>query len=125
MRKFSKHDVFLLLFIAIFACVSMGFWFYQTFQSFDQVVIEVNGSLYGTYDISEDQTIEIVADGEVCNTILIEDETVTMITSTCPDHLCEHQGTISKNGQQIVCLPNKVVVQLKGQEETEYDSIAQ
>ncbi len=125
MRKFSKHDVILLCFIALFAVISMGFWFYQTLQSFDQVLIEVDGELYGTYDIQKNQTISIVVDGEVSNTVVIENQTVTMIESTCPDHLCEHQGTISKNGEQIVCLPNRVVIQLKTSEETGYDSIAQ
>lgn len=33
-----------------------------------------------------------------------------IIDSSCPDKLCIHQGYINKNGQTILCLPEKVLV---------------
>ena len=42
----------------------------------------------------------------------------------CPDKLCVHQKAISKNHEMIVCLPNKVVVEVTGSEENGFDSIA-
>lgn len=38
--------------------------------------------------------------------------------------LCVHQKAISKNHEMIVCLPNKVVVEVTGSEENGFDSIA-
>ena len=35
-----------------------------------------------------------------------------MISADCPDHLCVKQGKISADGEMIVCLPNKVTVQI-------------
>ena len=35
----------------------------------------------------------------------------SMISATCPDHLCKKQKAIDENGGTIVCLPNKVVIE--------------
>ena len=47
-----------------------------------------------------------------------------MIEADCPDQLCVHQKAISKDRETIVCLPNKVVVEVKSKTESEFDSIA-
>lgn len=47
-------------------------------------------------------------------TVHIEDGRVWVTDADCPDKLCEHTGAISRAGQQIVCLPNAVVITLTG-----------
>lgn len=46
----------------------------------------------------------------------VRDGRVRMEDSACPDKLCVKTGWISKPGQGIVCLPNRVVVEVKGGE---------
>ena len=50
------------------------------------------------------------------NTVVIENGTVYMKDADCPDKLCEKTGKISKNGETIVCLPHRVVVEIQGGE---------
>ncbi|MHB9154235.1 MAG: NusG domain II-containing protein [Endomicrobiales bacterium] len=33
--------------------------------------------------------------------------------SECPKHLCSHQGNIQYPGQTLVCVPNRVLVEIK------------
>lgn len=47
-------------------------------------------------------------------TVRIEDGKVWVTDADCPDKLCEHAGAISRAGQQIVCLPNAIVITLTG-----------
>ena len=46
-----------------------------------------------------------------------------MIDATCPDHICVNQKEISKTGETIVCLPNKVIVEIKGADSSELDAV--
>ena len=82
-------------------------------QGEKQVRITVEGELYGIYDLQEEQTIEI-NDSNLCR---IQDGEVNMTEADCPDKLCMHQGPISISGETIVCLPNKVVIEIVGKDE--------
>ena len=55
---------------------------------------------------------------------MIENGKVKMKEADCPDQICVHHRAISKNRETIVCLPNKVVVEIVSSEESELDSIA-
>jgi len=78
-----------------------------------QVVITQNGEVYGTYDLKENRTIYIEG-GSGTNTVKIQDGSVSMIEASCPDQVCVHTHPLSKEkGGIIVCLPHKVVVELK------------
>ena len=48
------------------------------------------------------------------NLIEIGDEKVRVIEASCPDKLDVKQGYISKTGEVIVCLPNRLVIEIKG-----------
>ena len=49
----------------------------------------------------------------------IKDGYVTMTEADCPDHLCMKQKRISKTGGTIVCLPNRVVLEIVSRESSE------
>ncbi len=66
-----------------------------------------------TYDLplGKDATLTVESSaGE--NTIVVEGGTVRVSEANCPNLDCVHQGEISNAGQQIVCLPHKLVVSI-------------
>nr|WP_296006905.1 NusG domain II-containing protein [uncultured Blautia sp.] len=81
--------------------------------------ITVSGKEYGVYSLDEDQVIKI-GDTNVCE---IKDKKVTMISAECPDQLCIHQGPICLQGETIVCLPNKVVLEVTGMKQTDKEAL--
>lgn len=85
--------------------------------------ITIKGDLYGTYSMTEDQVIEI-NETNICE---IKDGKVHMIEAKCPDHLCLKQGSVHTQGETIVCLPNRVVLEIssKGKSEDQIDSLVQ
>ena len=85
--------------------------------------ISVDGKVYGAYSLEDKQEIKI-GDTNVCQ--IEEDGTVSMTEADCPDHLCVKQGKIKEFGESIVCLPNKVVLEIVTDKKTaeEIDSIA-
>lgn len=81
--------------------------------------ITVSGEEYGIYSLEEDQVIKI-GDTNVCE---IKGKKVTMISADCPDQLCIHQGSVRLQGETIVCLPNKVVLEITGAEQEEEGAV--
>jgi hypothetical protein len=49
---------------------------------------------------------------------------VRVAKSDCPRQICSHTGWISAQAQTIVCVPNKVLVEIKGGGENKYDAVS-
>jgi hypothetical protein len=112
--------IFILLIIALFA-----FSFLKTSGQGATVEIRIAQKLYGTYDLNINQEIHILDDkGHSLLTCLINDGTIKVISSECPDKICVDEGSIMLSGQTIVCLPNKVVIKIIGSDET-FDGVLQ
>ncbi|MGI6585170.1 MAG: NusG domain II-containing protein [Gracilibacteraceae bacterium] len=92
-----------------------------------QIVIETNGDLYKVVAMEEGmerQEIHIeFKNGKYIN-IVIDENGAYVRDVVCPDKVCQKTGLISKAGQSIVCLPNRVVVYIEGKDESEIDGIS-
>lgn len=53
------------------------------------------------------------------NEIEISNGSVRILDADCPDKICVKDGAIREPGQILVCLPNKVVVEIKGDSKTQ------
>lgn len=76
-------------------------------------VVTVDGEEVGRYDLSRDGTYPIVGWNGGSNLLVIEDGAARVAEASCPDKLCAHTGHISRTGERIVCLPNRVVVEIR------------
>lgn len=70
--------------------------------------IRIEDKIYGEYDLNVDQNISI----NDTNTCVIKDKTVTMTNASCPDKLCVHTLPINQYGGTIICLPNRVILEI-------------
>ncbi len=120
----KKRDIILIISLLLVGVIALLIWHFIYSVDGKFVSVEQRGNLIGTYPLNEDKEIEIEHRGQVVNKIIIEDGYCYMENAECPDHLCIKQGKIEKIGQTIVCLPNKVVVTVISDSDTEYDSIA-
>ena len=77
----------------------------------DKVRISLDGEIYGVYPLGEDREIDVTEDGHT-NHITIKDGQVSMSYSTCRNQVCVNAGAISETKDAIVCLPNRVVVEI-------------
>ena len=76
-----------------------------------------NGELVFEYPIgSSVKTVISAPDGEGSNTVVIEDKKVRISAADCPGHDCVNKGTITKSGEEIICLPHKLVIRIEGGE---------
>ncbi len=66
-------------------------------------------------DLSKDSTT-VVSTELGTNLVVVENGTVRVSEADCPNHDCVDQGAISKAGQQIVCLPHKLTIDISDRE---------
>lgn len=77
-------------------------------------VVSVDGEVVARYSLSVDG--EYSLNGGT-NTLVIEKGRAFVTYASCPDGLCINQGKISMTGERIVCLPNRVMIEIVGAEE--------
>lgn len=121
--KFRKSDYLLisaLLLVALFA-----FAVVHILQGGDAGYVEimVDGKIEKTFSLEENQSY-VVDNQYGRNVITIENGKVYVEDADCPDKLCVKQGTISKNGQSLICLPHKLIVKIVSDTEDEVDAVA-
>jgi len=51
--------------------------------------------------------------------LVVEDGRAHLENAPCPLKICEVMGPIDRSGQVIVCLPNRIVIKVSGQEEVD------
>ncbi|WP_434578650.1 NusG domain II-containing protein [Thermoanaerobacterium thermosaccharolyticum] len=116
-------DKILIGVLLVISLISGYFTYYKAFnKTGTNVVIEVNGFKYQELPLNVDKTVTI-HNGKHINVVEIKNGKVRMKESDCPDQICVKTGWIEKEGQQIVCLPNRVVVRVAGGKKGEVDDI--
>ena len=119
MTAFIKKADKILIIILVVAGIAATAVLSGAGSSGDHVVVTVDGSEYGEYPLSEDREIKL----DTGNTISIEKGKVFMKESTCHGQDCVKMGKISHSPDSIICLPHKVVVEIKGKSD-DYDTVA-
>ena len=111
----------LLVISGVFAALVAG----QT--SGTMVNIYLDGKCIRSIDLSQaDSSYEFTVDGPAGNnTIQVEPGRICVSCADCPDQICVHQGWISTSVIPIVCLPNRLVIQIEEQTgQSELDGVA-
>ncbi len=121
-KRFGKNDVIFISFLIVF-CIGVCVAVYKGGAiEGSNITITVDGAEYGTYSLLEEQTITIENEGAL-NIIEIKDGEAYMKEASCPDQLCVDQNEISYDKESIICLPNKVVITVNSDMESDLDGI--
>lgn len=116
----KRNDWLLAIFILLVAGVGYFSYIYLGAKDAGAVVVTVDGEVYGTYSLKKNQEIAI---GDT-NYLMIQDGKADMTKANCPDLICVRHKAISRNGETIACLPNKVIVEVVGGENPDADAVA-
>ena len=85
----------------------------------NMVIITVDGKEYTRVPLSKPQTVTVTQDNGCVNVVEVSDHGAVMVSSTCDNQLCVEMGEVTvdnwefrPNQQFIICLPNRVSVEL-------------
>ena len=77
--------------------------------------ITSDGKLIRTVDLSIDQEFTVHTEGGY-NVVTVKDGKIAVTEASCPDHYCMNRGFCA-GGAQIVCLPNRLVIEFLSEQE--------
>lgn len=116
-----------LIVVAVVACVAAGAWFLlgkapgaTGGDASDLLVVcQTTGGFYRVDPLASDTEYTVTSDAgpeQGTNTIRIADGTVDVISADCSNQICVEHDPISQPGEQIVCLPHGLVVEVVADE---------
>ncbi|KYH29646.1 MULTISPECIES: NusG domain II-containing protein [Clostridium] len=115
----KKIDKIIIIVFVLLAVASGAIIKFNSSRKYDKkyAEIKVKGELYKTVTLDKSKPKEIInikTDlGE--NIIEIDKGGVRIIDADCPDKVCIKDGFKENPGDVLVCLPHKVVIEIKGQ----------
>ena len=120
MRIIKKMDIVIIVLLLIIS-FTPHLIFFKTSQKSSKnnyVIIQVDGKIHkkiGLSNVKKSEKVNLnLPNGK--NTLLIKNNSIQMDSANCNDALCVKQGNISKVGQTIICLPHKLIIEIKGDE---------
>ncbi len=124
-RRIKKRDFCFLAIVFAAILIFYAAVYYKEKEPGSRIEITVDNRVYGIYSLETEQEIPILIHGTETNHVRISDGFADMTEAACPDLLCVHQKKISKTGETIVCLPNRVVVEVIAGEDAGIDAVAE
>ena len=82
-----------------------------------------NGELVLDTALTEESRRELISEDGGKNILVIREGAACVESADCPGQDCVKTGRISQPGQEIVCLPHKLVIRIEGGE-GEVDALA-
>lgn len=73
-----------------------------------RVIIKQDNKIIYDKSININETVDTGT-----NTIVIKNGIIYMDDASCKNQICVNTGKISKKGESIVCLPNRIIVEIK------------
>ena len=119
----KKNDVILIAGLLLAALAAFGgiSWYLAADTQKAEAVVEVDGQEKGRYPLDQDTSVEIQLEDGSYNLLEIKDGRADITEASCPDKICVDHRPVSRRGESLVCLPNKVVVEIENGQEAEVD----
>ena len=109
--KINKNDLILIIAIVL---ISGVFILINKINSKKGNIAKVyyDSKLIKTIDLSINKEYTVKGyNGDVL--IKVKDNKIKVVEEKSPKHLCSKQGYISKSYETIICLPNKIVIEIE------------
>lgn len=114
-KSMGKRE-FVLVAVILLAALALFLYNQSRHQSPAAVVeISIDGTVIETLDLNKDQEYTIESTTGGTNHLIVKDRQVWVSKASCPDKVCIHQGKISRDGELIVCLPNRMIAKISGE----------
>ncbi len=93
--------------------------FRLTLKGGEYVSVTYDGVEISRYSLADDREVNLAPlTAENYNVLIIKDGEAYISRASCPDGICKGHRAIKNKGESIVCLPNKIVVTITGENDS-------
>jgi hypothetical protein len=118
-RRLKAGDYVII--VLVIAVVTLLFYQY-VFSSYQGTEVQITSQGFQrSFDLNEDRVVEVEGPLGITK-VVINDGEVWVSDSPCREKICIKMGKKHRVGEEIVCVPNRVVVEVKG-ERTQVDGV--
>lgn len=113
----NKNDVKLIIGIIILTIIPLAIFSAKDQEGEKVAHIYYQNELIQTIDLTKNEKKEYIVKGENGPVVIeVDEEKIRVKQEESPLHICSKQGYIQNSTETIVCLPNKIVIQIKDKE---------
>ncbi len=120
MNTIKKLDIVIIVFMFILSFTPNIIFSHKNNQEYNSTyaLIKVDGEVYDNIPLSSnDEELSLNINTEKgYNVVSIKDSNIRISHANCKDALCVNQGEISSVGETVVCLPHKLIIEIKGKD---------
>lgn len=113
----KKKEFIILATVMACALLAMAFLHYGHKTQGAYVEVIIDNEVVERYSLEEEGEYEIAGYNGGKNILQVKEGRAYISEATCPDKLCVEQKEIANSGEMLVCLPNRVIVKVVGEEE--------
>ena len=110
--KLKTWEIIALIVLVLVLCL----WAFWPKGAGDTATVTVDGENVLEVSLLQEGQYPLEGYGGFSLTVIVEKGQVRVEESTCPDLICQNHAPISRAGEQIVCLPARLVVSVTGEE---------
>ena len=123
-RVYKRNDIILIISLLLICSAALIYLFVFR-KGGDTVKVTVDGEIYGVYSLNVDMSENIITgtDSGSFNRLVISDGKAYMEEASCPDGICVAHRPVFRDSESIVCLPNRVVVTVITEDDTDSPDI--
>lgn len=116
----GKKDL-LVVAVLLLAAVGCWIWYQAAYKAPEEqnlAVITVDGKEAMRLNLlaEEDRIFSLQESFGVPVSFEVKEHKIRFVQVTCPDHICESAGFLSREGQSAVCMPNRTSLSIYGEE---------
>ena len=121
MKKGDIIVIFCLVVIFSFSLVLINKSFITTTDKY--ISVQVNGEEIKQITFGKEKKVYPIRTTFGINILEVNEDGVRVIEANCPDKLDVKFGRIDKVGQAIICIPNRLVIQIKSRQNNDLDVV--
>ncbi len=113
----KKGDYIIIVSILLIVILSYAYVIYLDVNAEKKVLEIKQGEEISKYTLDDGyENIIEVKDGDQYNIVYIKDGAVWVHDSNCRSRVCVNHKKISRVGETIICIPHKLVLEIKGED---------